>query len=441
MFEMSAPEKSRTPFRGALAIVIGNMIGTGVFASIGYQAGVLPSGFVIALLWLLGGVLAFCGAVNYAELTAAFPKSGGEYQLLSRIYHPGVGFVSGWVSMIGGFPAPIALNALLIGSYTTGLLQAELEWLPRAIAAAVVVLMTGAHLVSVSFSGRFQWIFTLLKALLVAVFAVCGFLLAKGQPVSFLPQAGDGALLTSPDFFGSLIFVLFAYSGWNAACYIAGEVKDAQRTVPRALLLGTGIVTLLYVAMNAGMVYATPQTELAGSGDDGAFIAARNIFGETGGAVMAGLIAFGLLSTISAMMWAGPRVMQQVGGDHPAFLGWLGHTTKTGVPVVAVCIQGAVALLLVLTSNPKTIMNRTVFLLEVMTLLTVHGVMQLRRSRPDMERPVRAWGYPWTTLLYLGMVGWTMSVLNREDTVWGLGILAIGIVLYFTVRQPQPRKL
>jgi basic amino acid/polyamine antiporter, APA family len=436
---MNAPETARAPFRGALAIVVGNMIGTGVFASIGWQAGALPSGFVIALLWLLGGVLAFCGAVNYAELTAAFPKSGGEYQLLSRIYHPGVGFVSGWVSMIGGFPAPIAVNALLIGSYTTGLLGAEQEWLSRLIAAAVVIVMTTAHLVSVSFSGRFQWVFTLLKALLVAVFAVCGFLLAKGEPVSFLPQAGDGALLWSPAFFGSLIFVLFAYSGWNAACYIAGEVEHPQRTVPRALLLGTGLVTLLYVGLNAAMFYATPQQALAGSGNDGAFIAAGAVFGSTGGAVMAGLISFGLLSTISAMMWAGPRVMQQMGRDHPAFLGWLGHTTKSGVPFPAVCIQGAVALLLVLTTDPQSIINRTVFLLEVMTLLTVFGVMQLRRTQPNLERPVRAWGYPWTTLLYLAIVGWTMSVLNREDTLWGLGILGIGIILYFTVRQPKPR--
>lgn len=437
---MSAPEKSRAPFRAALAIVMGNMIGTGVFASIGWQAGALPSGFVILLLWVLGGVLAFCGAVNYAELTAAFPRSGGEYQLLSRIYHPSLGFVSGWVSIIGGFPAPIAVNALLIGSYTSHLICSGHPWLPRALAAAVVIAMTAAHLISVSFSGRFQWIFTLMKASLIATFAVCGLIMAGGKTATLLPQEGDLSLIWSPSFFGSLIFVLFAYSGWNAACYIAGEVENPSRTVPRALLMGTGIVTLLYIGINAAMFSATPSADLAGSGDDGAFIAARAIFGGTGGALMAGLISFGLLSTISAMMWAGPRVMQQIGHDHPAFLGWLGRTTPAGVPATAVCLQGTIALLLVLTTDPQSIINRTVFLLEVITLLTVFGVLHLRRTRPQLERPVRAWGYPWTTFLYLAIVGWTMSVLKREDTLWGLGILAIGIALYFIVRQPRPRR-
>ena len=439
--KMDTPEKNRAPFSAALALVIGNMIGTGVFVSLGFQAGDMPSGFVIALLWLTGGVLAFCGAVNYAELTAAFPKSGGEYQLLSQVYHPGVGFVSGWVSFIAGFPAPVALNALLIGGYVCSIFGVESGFMEKAVAAGVVIMVTGAHLISVSFSGRFQSISTALKVLLVAALAVSGFLIPEGQPVSFLPRSGDGKLIWQMAFFNSLVYVLYAYSGWNAACYVAGEIKNPGRNVPRALLLGTGIVTLLYIAVNAAMIYSTPVAELAAAGPEAARVAAGRIFGPAGGALIAGLIGLGLISSISAMTWAGPRVTQQVGQDFPQ-LSWLARTSPSSVPVTAVGLQCLMALVLVLSGDVQQLIDRTIFLLEVMTLLTVFGVVHLRSFRPQIERPLKAWGYPFTTILYLAMVGWTMAVLLRnkpEETRSGLLLLLVGAMIYFAVR-PKPNK-
>lgn len=415
------------------------MIGTGVFSSLGFQAAAMPSGFVIVLLWLLGGLLAFCGAVNYAELNAAFPRSGGEYQLLSQVYHPGVGFVSGWVSLTVGFPAPIAAAALIFGRMAGEVAGGQSEVVARLAAAGVVIFVTGAHLVSVAFSGKFQWVATGLKVLLVLALAVCGFLLPEGQPVHFLPSAGDGALMGQWAFFNSLIYVLFAYSGWNAACYISGEIDRPERNVPRALFLGTGLVTVLYIAVNAAMFYATPLAALQASGPGVAVVASEHIFGVSGARIMAGLIAFGLVSAISAMTWAGPRVTQQMGRDY-RFLSFLARTTPSGIPVPAVLLQTAAVLLLIFTSDVEAIVMRTTFILEIVLLLTIWGVIHLRTSRPELPRPYRAWGYPWTTGLYLVVIAFTMAVLlmtRPDDARWGVAILVTGTAFYFLARNPR----
>ena len=433
---VSSPSTSlRVPLIAAVAIVIGNMIGTGVFGSLGFQAMALPAGFSILMLWLAGGILAFCGAVHYAELAAAFPRSGGEYQLLSRIYHPGIGFVSGWVSMIAGFPAPVALLALMLGTNVCRAAGGESLLVIRLLAAGIVVMVTGAHLISVAFSGRFQWLSTALKVLLILVLTVCGFVLSNGAGASLLPQPGETTLLSGKwdAIFQCLIYVLFAYSGWNAACYIAGEVENPQRNVPRALLIGTGIVTVLYMLVNAAMLHATPMNELAASGLDVSYVAALHIFGPAGAAIMAGLIAIGLVSAISAMTWAGPRVSQQMGRDYP-MLSFLARTDDKGVPWLAVLLQSALALGIIFTMDPQAIINSTEFLLQIFLLLTVWGVVHLRMKQPDLPRPCRAWGYPYTTGLFLVMIAFTLAWMLRnrpDETRVGLGVLIVGIAGYF----------
>jgi len=425
-----------------VAIVIGNMVGTGIFSSLGFQVPVLPSGFPILLLWLIGGVLAFCGAVNYAELAAAFPRSGGEYQLLSRIYHPGVGCVAGWISLLVGFPAPVAGAALVFGHHLCDIAGGASDMVARLAAAGLIVLVTGAHLISVMFSGRFQWMATGCKLLLLCVLAAGGFILAKAQPVSFLPVTGDAALIGSGGFFVSLIFVLYTYSGWNAACYIAGEVERPERNVPRALLLGTGVVTLLYLAVNAAMLYAVPMTELAKGGEHLGYVASIHTFGQTGGSMVAALIACGLASAVSAMTWAGPRVSQQMGADYP-FLSFLARTNRGGVPVPAVLLQSLLALFMVFAFDVVAIMTRTMFLLEMVLLLTVWGVIHLRIQQPDLPRPYRAWGYPWTTVLFLVMTVFILAFILRtrpEDTRWGLGIVVVGTAFYFLFRKEKSRS-
>jgi APA family basic amino acid/polyamine antiporter len=424
-----------------VAIVVGTMVGTGVFGALGFQVQEFPSGFLVVLLWLTGGIIAFCGAVNYAELAAAFPRSGGEYQLLSRIYHPGIGFMSGWISLTVGFPAPVALSALLAGHCACGVAGVESVLLAQLIAAGLVVMITGAHLISVGFSGKFQGLSTLLKVLLLAGLTVCGFWLPEGQPVNFLPQAGDGAMLAGNvnGFFSALIWVLFAYSGWNAACYISGEVENPQRNVPRALLFGTLLVMILYIGINAAMLYAAPIPALAARPESMAVTVAAHIFGPHGGTIVTGLIGLGLVSSISAMMWAGPRVLQEMGRDYPT-LGFLARTSSGGVPWMAVLLQGALALLLIFTADVRSIVNRTEFLLQMVLLLTVWGVIHLRVRQPDLPRPCRAWGYPWTTILFLIMITFTLAWLLRERheaTRWGMGIMITGLAFYFLLRNER----
>lgn len=438
-FAVSSPEPPSDPsarrpsvsLAAATALVVGTMVGTGIFTSLGFQIAAAPSAFPILLLWVAGGVLAFCGAVNYAELTAAFPRSGGEYHLLGRVYHPSLGFLSGWVSLTAGFPAPVAVSALLFGHYATSAAGWTAEW-ARPLACAAIVLVTAVHLVSVKASGRMQILSTSLKVALIAGLAVAGFAVKDPQPVSFAPKAGDGALIASNAWVVSLIFVLYAYSGWNAACYIAGEVRDPQRSIPRALLLGTGLVLALYLALNAAFLYSAPMEEMKGRRQV-AFVAAEHIFGPAGGRVAAGIIALALVSSISAMLWAGPRVVQVMGRDYP-LLSPLAKTWRGGSPRVGILLQAGLALLLALAANVEQIVAGMELCLQLVLLLTVWGVLHLRLRKPDLPRPYRAWGYPWTTLLFCAAMAFVLAYILKErqrESIMGLSNLGTGLVLYF----------
>ena len=222
------------------ALALANMIGTGVFTSLGFQVAAIPSPFLILLLWVLGGVIALCGALSYAELAAALPRSGGEYNFLSEIYHPALGFMAGFVSVAVGFSAPIALSAMALGKYLAAALPG-LQAGPVSIAA--VLLLAAVHSLTVRASGNFQVVITALKVALIVAFILIG--IARGGAWTFSPHRGDSGLIFSGPFAVSLMFVLYSYSGWNAAAYIIGEVRDAQRTVPGALILATIIVMIL----------------------------------------------------------------------------------------------------------------------------------------------------------------------------------------------------
>ncbi len=420
---MSSPRRVKLP--AALAVVVGTMIGTGIYGSLGYQLAAVPSAFPVLLLWVLGGVLAACGAVNYAELTAALPRSGGEYHLLGRVFHPVIGFLSGWTSLTVGFPAPIAVSAAFFANYaasaTGWVFFGSVQSTYYIMALGIIAGMTALHLISVQASGRVQTGLTLVKVLLVAGLALSGFLVEDPAALSFWPQPGDGALMAQPAFPISLIFVLYAYSGWNAACYIAGEVENPAHTVPRALLGGTAVVTLLYVALNAAFLHSTPLAALSGQPDVG-FVAARHIFGEHGARLVAGLIAAGLASSLSGLLWAGPRVAQAMGQDHE-LLAPLALTTARGVPWVATLFQSGFAIVLLMLADVPQILAATEFSLQLVLVLTVWGVVHLRWREPDLPRPYKAWGYPWTALLFVAAMIYVLAYLlqnRRQESLWGL---------------------
>lgn len=418
----------------AVAIVIANMIGTGVFGSLGFQVIGIPSGFPIILLWVIGGVLSFCGAVCYAELASMFPKNGGEYHLLSKTWSPFVGFLGGWVSIAVGFAAPIAANAVLLSGYIGKILGLSETVAKLVIAVPVLILVTAIHLGKIGMIGRFQSVLTYAKVVLIVVLGLLGFLIATAQPISFLPKEGDMELVFSSSFAISLVYVLYAYAGWNAATYMIDEVKNPQRTVPLALLIGTAVVTLLYVFLNASFLYSTPIEEMKGQKEVG-LVAANSILGERGGMIMGILISFGLISTISSMTWAGPRVSSSIGRDYRAFR-VLKNENRNGVPWIAILAQ-AVIVLVMIPFRFDQLINYIQALLTLSSLLVVLGLFWLRFTRPDADRPFRAWGYPFTPLLFSAVSIYVLYFQmwgKKAEILAGLGTLALGVILYLIVK-------
>lgn len=415
----------------ATCIVIANMIGTGIFTSLGFQIGELPSGFVIITLWLVGGFCAMCGALSYAELAAALPRSGGEYNFLREIYHPSIGFLAGWVSGTVGFSAPVAIAALPFGVYLSELIPgtSALAW-----AFGVVWLTTLILLLDLRLGSAFQIASTLLKVGLILVIIVAALLVRPGQPVSFYPAKGDAALIVSGPFAISLFWVMYAYSGWNASTYITSELRHPARNVLLSLGLGTLLVTLLYVALNVAFLHTTPAAEMIGK-PEVAFIAATHIFGATGGKIMAIFICLGLVSTVSAMMWIGPRVTMTMGEDLRV-MAWLARRSRRGIPVNALLLQFVIVNVMLLSATFQSVVNYVQFSLTLCSALTVLGVFVLRWRRPELARPYRVWGYPFTPLLFLAISGWMLLHLltNRATLVpslLGLGTTLFALVIYF----------
>jgi APA family basic amino acid/polyamine antiporter len=421
----------RISFLTATCIVVANMIGTGIFTSLGFQVSDLPTGFSILALWALGGICALSGALCYAELGAALPRSGGEYHFLREIYHPAVGFMAGWISATVGFAAPVAIAAIPFGTYLAGVFPGLN---PLFLALAVVAVTTLILLSDFRLGSGFHNVSTLLKVGLILIIIAAGFFVYKTQPLSFLPVAGDRALIVSTPFAVSLYWVMYAYSGWNASTYIMGEVRRPSRTIPLSLGIGTLVVTALYLGLNAAFLRTTPMAEMAGKQEVG-LIAGRHIFGDAGGNIMAVFIALGLVSAVSAMMWIGPRVTVTMGEDLPA-LKWLAHRNRHGIPVRATLVQFVIVNLLILVTTFQKVVNYVQFSLTLFSALTVLGVFVLRWRRPDLARPYRTWGYPITPAIFLVVSGWMLWHLlgdpsTRVPSLWGLATAALGLVIYY----------
>jgi APA family basic amino acid/polyamine antiporter len=416
----------------ATAIVVADMVGVGVFTSLGFQVQGIPSGFSLLLLWVVGGAVALCGVFSYGELAAMFPRSSGEYNLLRQTYHPAVGFLAGWLSATVGFAAPVALAAMAFGEYGRAILPAAS---PLALGTCAVWIVSLVALRGIRYSSAFQLAWTILKVALILAFLIAGFALATPQPISFTPSSADASHVVSASFAISLVFVMYSYSGWNAATYIVGEMHEPQRSLPRSLLVGTSIVVVLYVSLNALFLYATPLDKLAGQ-IDVAVIAGKHIFGDLGGRVIGALICIGLISSISAMMWIGPRVTSTMGEDIP-MLRIFAWRSKTGAPVPAILFQLVVATLMLLTQSFEAVLDFIQFSLLSCSFLTVLGVIKLRITQPDLPRPYRAWGYPVTPLIFLAVTAFMMYYLITQRPVQsfiGLLMMASGLAVYWISR-------
>jgi APA family basic amino acid/polyamine antiporter len=411
----------------AIMLVIANMIGTGVFTSLGYQVGPLPSGFVILMLWLVGGVVALSGAFTYAEIATTLKKSGGEYLYLARIFHPALGFLSGWMSAVVGFAGAISAVAIAIGAYATEAVGISTE----LIAIAAIVLVSVIHWFGVKTGGIAQTILTTIKLSLIAFFCIAPFFFSSSETeVNFLPQPGDWNLILSSGFATSLVFVVYAYTGWNASAYIAGNLENPKRNLPLSLVAGTLLVVIIYLLLNAMFMYSASFAELNGQNDIGNVVAFK-LFGAKAGFIFAGIFSVALLSTLSAMTIAGPRVTEAMGEDY-GLLKSFTKKNKYEMPYLAILAQGAWAIFLVLVSSFKEIIQYISVSLSIFSMITVIGIFWLRKQHPQADS-FKVPLYPITPLIFVGCTVWMIYYVAADDPkilIYSLATLIPGYILY-----------
>jgi basic amino acid/polyamine antiporter, APA family len=417
----------------AVAILVSNMVGTGVFTSLGFQVQDLSSGFALLTLWAVGGLLALSGALCYAELGAMHPRSGGEYVYLTEAWSPMLGFIGGFVSMTAGFAAPIAIAAIAFGRYGAQVLDVA----PMMATVAVLVFVASVHLTGVSRARIFQLTTTSATIVIITAFIVTGLLIGPREPISFAPSAVAAGEITSAPFAISLIYVVYAYTGWNAIGYVAGEIREPQRTIPRAVVGAVLLVATMYLLLHWVFLRTVPIDALRGTVEVGALSGSR-ILGAIGGRVMSGIIALVLVATISGFLLAGSRVTQAV-GEGVRGLGWLGVRSGDGVPRRALSLQLALIALLIATASFEAVLAYAGIVLNLMNLLAVAGMMKLRRAAPDLMRPFRTPLYPLTPLLFAGLSCWMIAfvIWQRPSVILAaLGTLVAGGALYRWLERP-----
>ncbi|MEM1083468.1 MAG: amino acid permease [Verrucomicrobiota bacterium] len=414
----------------ALALVIASMIGTGVFTSLGFQLPSLQSAPQILFLWALGGVIALCGALCYAAIAKALPRSGGEHHFLGELYHPALGFMGGLLSAVVGFAAPTALSAIAFGEY----LHKAAPGIP-VTAAAIVVILLGvlSHAFSATTSARIQLTATSLKLLLIFAFLVAAVLLpGKGDIRWALEPATDFNGILQPAFAISLYWVFYAYSGWNAAVYGLEEWDQPTRTIRHALVGGTLVVALLYISLNAAFLRAAPVEAMVGQLPVGE-IAARHLVGDTAASLVALLFALGLFASVSAMLWAGPRVLAAMARSTPS-LEFLnpGH----GTPVRPLIILGTLALVFVVATTFRDLIEYTQASLALCTMLTVGGIF-LRPKRfagQQLRLAIPA-------IIFLAMTGFVVlrSIAEKPvPTLLAILTALVAAACYFPLRKTTP---
>jgi len=427
----------------ATSVVIANMIGTGVFTSLGFQVMGISSGFALLLLWFLGGIVGLCGAFAYSDLSRRYPRSGGEYNFLSQIYHPAIGFLAGWISITVGFAAPVAAAAIAFGRYFTSALDLTPLFpeifghlnIPVLLAILLVVFLTLLHGTNKNAGAIFQNIMTVTKVSFIIVLFVLGLTYGKNTGMSFLPSKKAGYDIISPAFAISMFFVSFAFSGWNAAAYILSEIKNPEKNVNRSLVIGTGFVILLYLILNFIFLYAVPIPELSGKIEVG-FIFTQRILGPNYGSVFGLIISILLISSVSSMIIVGPRVYNVVGEDYP-ILRWLSRKNND-IPYVAIFLQSLISIIFIITSTFEQVIIFVGFTLNLFTFLTVLGVFIYRFRLAPKERPKNNFGYPWLPGFFLLVNTWLLTygiIYKPYESLAGMLITLTGLIVYFISRK------
>ena len=441
----------------ALSMVVANMIGVGVFSAIGFQVipiekGGIPDNFAILLVWLIGGLISLCGAFVYAEIATTLKQNGGEYTFLSKLYHPSLGFASGWISLIVGFSGAIASTGLAIGKYSGPALGFDPSshiyffGMPltyqKIVGCVVILIISIFHLRSVKISGLLQTILTGFKVLLLIIFCLAPFFIGYRDGISFFEKFSPSfSIIYSLPFASALVWVMYAYSGWNSAAYIAGSIKKPNKSIPFVLILGVLLVTFIYVLLNASFLFFCTFEQMMYQEDVGNIVSIE-LFGLRAGTVFAGFFSLALLSTMSAMVIAGPKVSEQVGNDF-LFFSKLSKKSKGGSPVFAILLQAFISILLVLFSSFQELIETLGITLAFFSLLTVFGVFILRKKYSAHERPVKTIGYPITPLIFISMILWMIVSFAIEDPmkIW-YSVVAIvpGFIIYFLIEKNEKKQ-
>ena len=408
----------------ATALVVSNMIGTGIFTTTGFLAGDLGDPYLILGIWLVGAVVALCGAFCYSELGVNFPSSGGEYVYLSRAYGLTWGFMSGWISFFAGFSAPIAAAALAFSEYLGYFYpqlqqeQARVIWESSYLtlrvggaqytAAAIIAVFTILNCVGVTRAAKVQNVLTGTKLAVVLAFIVFGILVGTGDWSSFSqPAVRTSTTPLASQFAISLFWVYFGYSGWNAATYVAEELRQPRRTLPIALALGTAVVALLYIGLNVTFIYGTGVESMKGVFAVGS-LAASKLFGPEISGMFSALMAISILSTVNAMVTIGPRVYYAM-ARNGAFFGFARKVNpRFHTPIPAILCQGVCSILMTITPFPQLVVYIG-FSLTFFTVLAVASLFLFRR-RPNWEKlPVVSFAWPLMPAVFV-LVGVWMIV-------------------------------
>ncbi|MCK4618324.1 MAG: amino acid permease [Desulfobacterales bacterium] len=435
----------------ATILVIANMVGTGIFTTSGFIMEELGNPQAMLLCWLVGGIFALCGALCYGELGAMFPRAGGEYVFLRESFGKRMGFLSGWISLIVGFSAPIAAASIAFATYFFRILPASFSAKLTApfleigilaispitmLAITVIIIFSLIHYHSVFLGARVQNSLTVFKIGLIIVFVTAGFCMGHGSIENFSGGL-EISLIFQDKFAISLIFITFAYSGWNAAAYLGGEIKNPVRNIPLALFTGTALVVCLYLLLNIVYIYALSPGEMIGVLEVGTK-SAVSLFGDNISRYFSGAIALGILSVLSAMIMAGPRVYYAMSKDGVFFelFGKVNALRQT--PVFAILLQAAIAIVMVITASFDKLLLYIGFTLSLCAMLTVVGMMLLRIKKPDLKRSYKTFGYPVTPLLFILGNLWIIyfCIKSRPITsLFGLGTIGLGILFYSYFRR------
>jgi basic amino acid/polyamine antiporter, APA family len=425
------------------------MIGVGIFTTTGFLAGDLGHPSLVLAIWFVGAGIALAGALCYSELAVNFPRSGGEYVYLSEAWGRTWGFIDGWVSFFAGFSAPIAAAALAISAYVGYFvpeLQSVVPGIPvsggQVLAAAIVAAFTALNLVGVSQVAALQNVLTATKLAVIGVFLVAGLTVGTGDWSHFSDVAVRTSTNSVPAQFAiSLVFVFYAYSGWNAAVYVAEEIRDPDRTLPVALACGTVAVALLYVALNTLFIFASALENMKGVVAVGAH-AATALFGSRAGGMFSAAMAVSLLATVNAMCMIGPRVYYAMAQDGSFFTAASKVHPRWHTPWVAVLAQGICACVLILTGTFESLAYYIGFSLFLFSALSVLALFKFRK-RTDWKRS--RWvnmAYPMLPVMYISMSLWVFVYfvqMRGWEALWSAVTIAAGALTYQFIPKPTPR--